>query len=84
MPYLRMARIRISTTVDADLLTDARRLRSDSTDSKLIDAALAALLAAERRATIDAEYAKAYENHPIGEPDDWGDLESFRNAVAST
>ena len=38
-----MARIRISTTVDADLLTDARRLRSDSTDSKLIDAALAAL-----------------------------------------
>ena len=29
-------------------------------------------------------YANAYREHPIDEPDEWGDLESFRRAAAST
>ena len=33
-----MARTRLSTTVDAELLDDARRVRSGVTDAALIDA----------------------------------------------
>lgn len=79
-----MARTRISTTVDADLLAEARRARSSSTDAELIDAALAALLARLRSAEIDRAYAAAYEIHPVDEPDEWGDLASFRSAAAAT
>ena len=50
-------------------------------DAELIDEALAALLARHRAAEIDAAYAVAYAAHPIDEPDEWGDLESFRAAV---
>jgi hypothetical protein len=32
------------------------------------------------RAEIDAAYA-AYDTHPIDEPDEWGDLASFRDAA---
>jgi hypothetical protein len=76
-----MARIRLSTTVDATLLQDARRVSSGGTDATLIDEALTALLARHRRAEIDAGYA-AYDEHPLDEPDEWGDLASFRRAVA--
>lgn len=79
-----MARTRISTTVDADLLSDARRARSGSTDAELIDAALSALLASLRSAEIDRAYASAYAAHPLDEPDEWGDLDSFRSAAAAT
>lgn len=78
-----MARTRLSTTVDADLLRRARNLRAGSNDAALIDVALSALLAAHRRAELDASYA-AYDEHPIDEPDEWGDLASFREAVAAT
>lgn len=71
-----MARRRVSTTVDGDLLTEARRARADASDAALFDEALGALLARRRRAGIDAEYA-AYDEHPLDEPDDWGDLASF-------
>ena len=77
-----MARTRLSTTVDRDLLDNARRTRVGASDAELIDEALAALLARHRSAEIDAAYASAYSAHPIGEPDEWGDLESFRDAVA--
>ena len=84
MPYLcyssGIARTRISTTVDADLLASARRARSHLADSALIDEALAALLARQRAAEIDAAYA-AYDEHPLDEQDDWGDLASFRAAA---
>jgi hypothetical protein len=74
MPHLwygsGMARTRISTTVDTALLTGARRARSGLTDSALIDEALAALLARQRAAEIDAAYA-AYDVHPIDEHDEW-------------
>jgi antitoxin MazE5 len=78
-----MARARISTTVDAELLANARRVRAGLADSALIDEALAALLARERAAEIDAAYA-AYDAHPLGEPDEWGDLASFRAAAGAS
>ncbi len=72
-----MARTRISTTVDADLLKSARQVRAGVTDAALIDEALAALLARRRAAEFDAAYA-AYAEHPLDEADEWGDLASFR------
>lgn len=72
-----MARVRVSTTVDEQLLVEARRARSELTDSALIDEALAALLARNRAVEIDAAYA-AYDRHPLDEADEWGDLASFR------
>lgn len=75
-----MARVRVSTTVDEALLEEARRLRSESNDAALLDEALAALLARHQAAEIDAAYA-AYDTNPIDEPDEWGDLASFREAA---
>jgi hypothetical protein len=78
-----MARTRLSTTVDSTLLTDARSARSGVTDAVLVDEALAALLARHRAVQIDASYA-AYDDHPLEEPDEWGDLASFRQAAAAS
>jgi post-segregation antitoxin (ccd killing protein) len=78
-----MARTRVSTTVDAELLARARDARRALSDSALLDEALAALLERSRAAEIDASYA-AYDEHPLDEPDEWGDLESFRKAAASS
>lgn len=77
-----MARTRLSTTVNRDLLEHARRTRIGVNDAELIDEALGALVAQHRAAEIDAAYAVAYATHPIEEPDEWGDLDSFRTAVA--
>ena len=78
-----MARVRVSTTVDAGLLEEARLLRADANDATLIDEALAALLRQHRAAEIDAAYA-AYDSQPLDEEDAWGDLASFREAAASS
>jgi hypothetical protein len=78
-----MARVRVSTTVDEGLLEEARQLRAGSNDAVLLDEALGALLAQHRRAQIDADYA-GYDAHPIDEPDEWGDLASFREAAGSS
>ena len=78
-----IARTRISTTVDAELLAGARLARSGLADSALIDEALAALMARRRAAEFDAAYA-AYDAHPLDEPDEWGDLASFRTAAGSS
>jgi hypothetical protein len=78
-----MARTRLSTTVDADPLADARRMRSGVTDAALVDEALQALLARRRAAEVDAGYA-AYDEHPLDEADTWGDLASFREAAAAS
>ena len=87
MPHLwydnGMARTRISTTVDAELLESAREAHSGVPDSALIDAALAALLARRRAAEFDAAYV-AYEAHPLDEADEWGDLASFRAAAGAS
>ena len=51
-----MARIRVSTTVDGELLAQARGLRRGATDSALLDEALRALVARHRAGEIDAAY----------------------------
>lgn len=73
----------MSTTVDSGLLESARRARAGLTDASLVDEALAALLASHRAAEVDASYA-AYDEHPLDEPDAWGDLASFRRAAAAS
>lgn len=78
-----MNRIRLSTTVDATLLTSARDVRAGITDAALIDDALRALLARHRAAEVDASYA-AYDKHPIDESDEWGDLASWRRAAGES
>jgi hypothetical protein len=78
-----MARVRISTTVDQELLQNARRMRSELADSALMDEALGALLARHREVELDASYS-AYDEHPVDEVDDWGDLESFRKAAGAS
>lgn len=78
-----MARTRLSTTVDATLLEGARKVRSGTTDAALVDEALAALLARHRSAEVDASYA-VYDEHPLDEPDAWGDLATFRRAVGAS
>jgi surface antigen len=75
-----MARRRISTTVDEVLLRAARKARKGAPDSVLIDEALASLVARNRAAEIDASYA-AYETKPLSAKDEWGDLDSFREAA---
>ncbi len=77
-----MSRVRVSTTVDQDLLLRARATRH-TTDAKLLDEALEALLARHRAALLDASYA-AYDERPLTEPDEWGDLASFREAAGSS
>jgi hypothetical protein len=79
-----MTRARISTTVDRDLLDNARQVHAGTTDAELVDEALTALLRSYRSAAIDAAYEVAYRDHPIDDKDEWGDLASFRDAVAAT
>lgn len=78
-----MSRTRLSTTVDGTLLASARSLRSGVSDAALIDEALRALLANYRAAEVDASYA-AYDDHPADEPDEWGDLASWRRAAGTS
>ena len=87
MPHMwhscSMARTRVSTTVDETLLEDARQARSGLNDAALLDEALSALLARLQAAEIDASYS-AYDHQPIDAPDEWGDLQSFREVAASS
>lgn len=78
-----MARVRVSTTVDEQLLASARRARSELADSALLDEALTALLARNRTAEIAAAYA-AYDRLPLDLDDAWGDLASFRTAAGAS
>jgi hypothetical protein len=78
-----MVRVRLSTTVDELLLEDARRALEGKPDSVVIDNALAALLARHRSAQVDAAYA-AYDDHPLAEQDEWGDLATFREAAGAS
>lgn len=68
-----MTRVRVSTTVDQQLLSDARRASGDQPDSALLDSALRSFLLTHRAAELDAQY-DAYDNQPLETPDEWGDL----------
>ncbi|QBF46301.1 DUF2191 domain-containing protein [Janibacter limosus] len=76
-----MTRTRLSTTVDAELLASARGALPGLTDAKMLDEALSALVTRHRAAEIEAGYV-AYDDHPLDEPDAWGDLASFREAAS--
>ena len=78
-----MPRVRLSTTVDKQLLEDARKVRKGEPDSIVIDDALTALLARHRSARVDAAYT-AYDEHPLSEEDEWGDLATFREAAGAS
>lgn len=78
-----MSRVRVSTTVDEQLLTQARTALAGQSDAVVIDEALRSLMLRYRSAEIDASYA-AYDDHPLDEADEWGDLASFRDAAAAT
>ncbi len=78
-----MTRVRISTTVDQQLLEQAREVKAGVPDSALVDDALAAFLAQHRAAEVDEAYA-SYDDHPLDEVDEWGDLASFRAAAAAS
>jgi hypothetical protein len=78
-----MSRVRVSTTVDEGLLSDARRVSGGQPDAVLIDEALRSYLLRHRAAELDAEYA-VYDSHPLDERDEWGDLATFRAAAASS
>jgi post-segregation antitoxin (ccd killing protein) len=78
-----MPRVRVSTTVDHDLLEEARARTPGLNDAALLDAALHALVARHRAAEVDAAYA-AYDERPLDEPDEWGDLASFREAAGTS
>ena len=73
----------MSTTVDETLLASARSALSTLTDAALLDEALAALMDRHRASEIDAAYT-VYDEHPLQEPDAWGDLASFREAAAAS
>lgn len=78
-----MSRVRVSTTVDGDLLSAARCLRANANDATLLDEALGALVARNRAREIDAAYV-AYDEIPIEEPDEWGSLAEFRAGIAAS
>jgi hypothetical protein len=78
-----MARARVIMTVDGELLSATRVLRAGLSDAALLDKALAALISRNRSAEIDSAYA-AYGEHPLDEPDEWGDLASFGRAAAAS
>ena len=78
-----MPRVRVSTTVDEELLSAARELRSGLNDAALLDEALAALQRQHRATEIDKAYA-AYDEQPLDERDEWGDLATFRQAAAAS
>lgn len=81
--FYSMSRARVSTTVDESLLREARSANPHHNDAALLDAALTALLARSRAYAIDAAYS-VYDEHPLDEPDDWGDLSTFRNVAAAS
>ncbi|MCB1006154.1 MAG: antitoxin MazE5 [Acidimicrobiales bacterium] len=73
--------MRPSTLVARSAIKPRRRGRSP--EGVVLDQALSALLAQHQRAEFDAAYA-AYDNLPLDEPDEWGDLQSFRAAAGSS
>jgi hypothetical protein len=75
-----MSRVSGRTTVDEDLLSglgpaDPVRPTPPCSTRRLVGP--------RSNPEIDAMYP-AYDEHPLDEPDDWGDLSSFREAAAAS
>lgn len=68
--------------MDADLLTQARALNPDDTDSSMVEAALRMLLKRHRDEMIAAQYARAYANGNDA-VDEWGDMNEWLDAAAT-
>lgn len=79
-----MAKVRVSTTVDATLLERARSLHAGPTDASMLEAALEALLREHRESEVDRAYLEAYRRIPVDVRDEWGDLSTFLDAAART
>lgn len=77
-----MPKVRVSTTVDAELLARARALHAGPTDASMLEAAFEALLRQHREAEVDRDYVRAYQEQPVGARDEWGDLPAFLDAAA--
>lgn len=75
-------KVRLSTTVDAELLASVRASGTWATDAALVEAAFHALLRELRRAEIDAAYGESFERVPVDTADDWGSLTDFLDAAA--
>ena len=69
--------------MDQQLLDSARKLHPGRSNAVLVDEALEALLRRHRSAEVVASYA-AYDEHPLDERDEWGDLASFRRGAAAS
>lgn len=78
-----MARERISTTVDSELLGQARAACGGARDSSVLEQALAALIAKHRAATFDQQIDAGYRDVALDRPDEWGDLGSFLEAAGA-
>lgn len=74
-------KVRVSTTVDEQLLAAARAAGDHPTDASLLEAALTAYLETHRKAETDAAYTRAYAAHGVDEPDAWGDLASWHRVM---
>lgn len=49
--------------------------------SQVVRDAVASYLASDAAAELDELVSKAYEEFPLGTPDEWGDMETFLAAV---
>lgn len=76
-----MAKVRISTTVDASLLDQARACCEGARDSSVLEAALEALIARHRGAAFDRRIDAAYRELSFDQPDQWGDMGTFLEAA---
>lgn len=76
-----MAKVRVSTTVDADLLARARSVHAGPTDASLLEAAFEALVREHRAGEVNRAYLAAYRERPMDTRDEWGDLATFLDAA---
>jgi len=76
-------KVRLSTTVDEDVLRQARDVAGVGTDASMVERALRALIAQHRETEIDAAY-DTYLVLPPDTPDEWGDPVAFNDRAAGS
>ena len=63
---------------------NAREVFTATTDAALLDEALRITAEKPSRGGDWTRPTRRYDEHPIDEPDEWGDLATFRSAAAAT